>query len=261
MFESKVPSTYCSGAQTLSLEQVASDPQSGTSAHLRREEGRATLILRGAPGVVEVPVTAEILRSINDALGTSPSKSASEIEAKWLVESRELFEKSIDFLEAKRVEITQGYVVIDPSGTEIRVRRKECQGEVSHVLTVKSKGGVIRGEVEFAIAGEIFDALFAGFVGGRDVIKTRWAIPYVTPQGQSITLEYDRYYKTGPDVASKEYLPFSTVEVEFSSLDERERFQAAHHPPGVGREVSDITECKNQSLAVRGIGGKGSLLS
>jgi adenylate cyclase len=129
--------------------------------------------------------------------------------------------------------IEQGYVAIDPDGTEVRIRRR---GGVSTV-TVKSGGGLVRVEEELAVDDATFERLWP-LTDGRRLQKVRHVIPTGTP---GLEIELDVY--TGGLAG------LVVAEIEFPGEDEA----AAFTPPAwLGREVTADGRFKNQKLAVDG---------
>lgn len=128
--------------------------------------------------------------------------------------------------------ILQGYIVIAPDGTEVRLRQKGGK----FFQTVKSGSGKAREEYETEIAYEQFDALWPATEGKR-VKKIRYEIPLA--QG---TAELDEYYG--------DLNGLLTVEVEFKSEKESNEFSA---PLWFGKEVTEDKRYKNQNLALDGV--------
>ena len=130
------------------------------------------------------------------------------------------------------VAIAQGYLAVDATGTEIRVRRKGGQ----FYQTLKMGAGIKRTEVEMALSRAQFDLLWP-LTAGRRVEKVR----YVLAEGKwTIELDVYRGHLKGLVVA----------EVEFANLAESARFVP---PPWFGREVTDDDRYKNANLAERGL--------
>ena len=129
--------------------------------------------------------------------------------------------------------IEQGYVALDPNGTEVRLRRK---GE-SRRLTIKSGGGLKRTEDEGDIDPERFDALWP-LSDGRRVVKTRYEVPLE----DGLTAEVDVYHEALDGLV--------TAEVEFESEAASEQFAA---PEWLGREVTGDKRYANKLLAVDGL--------
>ena len=81
--------------------------------------------------------------------------------------------------------IEQGYVAIDPDGTEVRIRRRDG----ASTLTVKSGGGLARVEEELAIDDAAFERLWP-LTAGRRIEKVRHVIPTDVP---GVEIELDEY--------------------------------------------------------------------
>ncbi len=128
--------------------------------------------------------------------------------------------------------IEQGYVAIDPNGAEVRVRRK---GD-TRVMTIKSGSGLLRGEEEWPLEPERFDALWP-LTDGRRVVKTR----YLVPLEDGLTAEVDVYEGALAGLV--------TAEVEFDSEPDSEAFAP---PEWLGREVTGDARYANRTLAVSG---------
>jgi CYTH domain-containing protein len=130
-------------------------------------------------------------------------------------------------------EIRQGYLAVDPDGTEVRVRSRD----EAFVLTVKQGAGRTRAEVELDLEGETFDRLWP-LTEGRRVQKRR----YVITAGEGITIEVDVY--------SEALTGLVVAEVEFPDEDRAEAFDP---PSWFGPEVTGDRRFKNQTLAREGI--------
>lgn len=153
-----------------------------------------------------------------------------EIERKWLVLEDLL--PALDQYNGAR--IRQGYLVVDPEGNEARVRDKDGK----HTLTVKSKGGLTRGEWETPLESEQFEKLWPA-TEGRRIEKTRYKIPH----GQH-TVELDVY--------EGELAGLMVAEVEFGTEGDAYAFEA---PEWLGVDVTEDPQFKNQNLALHGLGG------
>ena len=150
-----------------------------------------------------------------------------EIERKFLVPA---LPPGLDA--APRTRIEQGYLVVGPDGSEARVRRRDG----ACTLTVKTGGGLSRGEAEIALSADQFDTLWPA-TGDRRLVKTR----YVLDGGAGLTIELDVY-----DGALAGLI---VAEVEFGS----ERAAGAFTPPPwFGAEVTDDDAYKNRRLATDG---------
>jgi CYTH domain-containing protein len=147
-----------------------------------------------------------------------------EVERKFL-----LSELPSGLGEGARIE--QGYLAIDPAGAEVRVRRKGA----ATLMTVKTGVGMVRGEEEFPLDGELFARLWE-MTEGRRVVKTR----YLVPVGE-LNAEVDVF-----EGALEGLL---TAEVEFPD----EASARAFEPPAwLGRDVTDDARYANRALAVNG---------
>ncbi len=147
-----------------------------------------------------------------------------EIERKFLV-------RSLPAGMHDEKHILQGYLVYDEH-TEVRIR--QCAD--MHFLTIKEGAGLTRQETEIKISNEQFQALWPS-TKGRRLEKIRSIVSYGTFQ-----IELDRYMG--------ELEPLLTAEVEFSSLEESERFEK---PDYLGQEVTGEMDYRNLSLAIHGI--------
>jgi len=151
-----------------------------------------------------------------------------EIERKWLVA-----DPPADALAVAGDQIRQGYLAIAGDGTEVRLRRR---GERCF-LTVKSAGGLVRGEREVEISPEQFDALWPA-TDGRRLEKLR----RVLDGGGGARIELDVYAGALSGLV--------VAEVEFADPDAAARFDS---PGWFGREVTGEPAYKNQRLAVDGL--------
>ncbi len=132
-------------------------------------------------------------------------------------------------------EIRQGYLSIDPDGSEVRVRRR---GEGCS-LTVKRGAGLSRDEEELDLDENEFGRLWP-LTEGRRVEKTRYEIP----ASDGLLIELDVYGGVLEGLI--------TAEIEFGSEADAGRFQ----PPGwLGREVTEDPAYKNRRLATDGLPG------
>jgi len=151
-----------------------------------------------------------------------------EIERKFLVDAVP------DDLDGRRSSsIEQGYVAIDPDGTEVRIRRRDG----ASTLTVKSGGGLARVEEELAIGDAAFARLWP-LTAGRRIEKVRHVIRTSDPR---VVIELDVYRGDLEGLV--------VAEVEFAGEDEAHAFTP---PPWFGADVTDDGRYKNQRLAVDG---------
>jgi adenylate cyclase len=154
-----------------------------------------------------------------------------EIERRFLVGDSATAAERAD--RSERVE--QGYVAIDPDGTQVRVRRLGNDT----LLTVKRGAGRERFEAELEIDESDFQDLWP-LTEGRRIAKRR----HYGDAGGGAEFEADVF--DGP------LRGLAMVEVEFGSVDESERFQP---PDWFGREVTDDHRYSNVKLAVDGLPG------
>lgn len=147
-----------------------------------------------------------------------------EIERKFLVKSLP------EGLQEGRP-IMQGYLAHDEH-TEVRIR----QYGGNHFLTIKEGSGLTRQETEIEISPLQFQALWPS-TAGRRVEKVRSLVRH-----GGFQIELDRYLGT--------LEPLLIAEVEFSSVEESERFVK---PDYFGQEVTEEEAYKNLSLAIHGI--------
>jgi len=130
-------------------------------------------------------------------------------------------------------EISQGYLVIAPDGSEVRLRRR---GDRT-LLTVKKGSGLVRREEELGIAQADFDRLWPMTEGSR-IEKRRHEIPL----DRGLVLELDVYQGA--------LAGLRVAEVEFPTSDASQLFVA---PDWLGPEVTDDDAYKNRRLATEGL--------
>jgi adenylate cyclase len=126
--------------------------------------------------------------------------------------------------------IEQGYLAVDPDGTEVRLRRSPGRWR----LGVKSGSGLIRTEFEVDLDEADFTVLWPA-TGERRVEKVRHAVDV-------------RGHMVEVDVYGGALDRLTIAEVEFSSREEAERFQP---PAWFGREVTGDPRYLNRELALR----------
>ena len=156
---------------------------------------------------------------------TTPS--ATEIERKFLVT-----ETPPGLERYPHATIRQGYLALDPDGTEVRIRQKGDR----FFQTVKRGAGLQRLEVEFLLTRSQFEALWP-LTQGRRVEKIRYDIAF-----DAHVIELDVY-----DGALAGLL---TAEVEFASLEASAAFQP---PPWLNQEITEDKRYKNKNLATQGM--------
>jgi adenylate cyclase len=151
-----------------------------------------------------------------------------EVERKFLLAERP---EGLERHPAQRLE--QGYLAIDPAGSEVRVRRKDDKT----LMTVKAGIGLVRAEEEFAVDAERFERLWP-LTEGRQVVKTRYLVPLVG----GLTAEVDEYEGALAGLL--------TAEVEFADVASAHAFEP---PAWMGVDVTGDPRYVNRTLAVDGI--------
>jgi len=149
-----------------------------------------------------------------------------EIEKKYLVQ-----EIPFDLADYPFKKIEQGYLSVEPEGTEVRVRRIGDE----FFITAKSSGVVTRSEYEFSINRRNYDGLME-MTSGRQVQKRRYFIPH-----GKFTIELD--------VFEGKLKGLITAEVEFKNEAEADKFSP---PDWFGKDVSAEGKYKNKNLAMTG---------
>jgi CYTH domain-containing protein len=156
----------------------------------------------------------------------APVVVTQEVERKWLVVELP------DLTSVKGRDVVQGYIAVASDGTEVRVRQTGDE----FFQTIKTDGGLVRGEVEIELSKDQYDALWVA-TEGRRLEKVRYEIPY-----QGLTIELDVY--KGPLTG------LLVAEVEFLSVRDAELFTP---PAWFGKEVTNNTSYKNKHLALNGV--------
>ncbi|MBH5319966.1 CYTH domain-containing protein [Paenibacillus sp. GSMTC-2017] len=126
--------------------------------------------------------------------------------------------------------IEQTYLAMDDN-EELRVRRivEQPSGEISYTHTFKKGNGLVREEVEYEVSEGIYNQVVAAF-GFKPLTKDR-----VTAKWNDITVEIDNY----------DQIQLTVLEVEFSSLDEANAFQA---PAWFGEDISSQKQYSNKTV-------------
>ena len=169
------------------------------------------------------------MTQVQQQASTGTVIATEEIERRWIVSSDNL--PSLSGIIG--IEMRQGYLAIEKEGNEVRIRQEDDK----FFLTVKTDGGLIRGETPpVEISKESFDNLWPA-TNGRMTEKTRFPIP----NGENvIELNIFKGKLTG----------LYMVEVEFAS----EAASAEFSPPAwFGEEVTEDKRYKNKNLAVHGL--------
>ena len=147
-----------------------------------------------------------------------------EIERKFLL-------KSLPDEMRAGMRILQGYLAHDE---QMEVRIRQCGN--NYFLTIKEGRGIRRREIEVEISPEQFQALWPS-TEGRRLEKVRSLVNH-----GEFRVEVDCY--------CGDLEPLLVAEVEFSSVEESERFEK---PDYFGQEVTDEDAYKNLFLALHGI--------
>lgn len=150
-----------------------------------------------------------------------------EIEKKFLLK-----ELPNDLSKYECLNLVQAYVSTDPV---IRLRNNNDE---KYYLTLKSKGHLVREEIEFPLTKEQFLNLWPK-IDSKVISKKRYLIPL---EEDGLIAELDLY---------EDFLEgLTTVEVEFESELKSEYFVA---PSWFGKDVTHDSRYKNSSLALYGI--------
>jgi CYTH domain-containing protein len=155
-------------------------------------------------------------------------KKGKEIERRFLVDfiPREA-EKCLPCF------IRQGYLAIEKSGKEVRIRQK---GAYHFFLCVKEGKGISRDETDISILKGQFVALWPSTLSRRV-----WKRQYKIPAGENICeLNFIR----------KRFRELVLVEVEFKTPEASLSF---HPPEWFGKEVTDDERYNMRSIAEHGI--------
>ena len=155
------------------------------------------------------------------------NKNMTEIEKKYLLKE---IPEDVKIISSHR--IMQGYVALDVSGAEVRIRKRdnEC------TLTVKSAGGAQRLEAEESVSKEFFDKLWR-MTDGRRISKTRHIIKLKSGE------------VCEADVYGEKLSGLLTAEVEFENMQDYDSFSP---PDWFRKDVSEDDRYKNKNLAVYG---------
>lgn len=125
-------------------------------------------------------------------------------------------------------DISQGYLVSQDNGLQVRLRRAGDH----YSLTYKRGVGNVREEREIELTADQFDALWPATEGKR-LVKTRYEIPF----GDRV-IEIDLYHERHEGLV--------VAEVEFDEEDAAKNFQP---PPWLGEDVTGDPRYSNQLLA------------
>ena len=160
---------------------------------------------------------------------------SNEIEKKYLVNELKQSPEFPLILAAvqKADRISQGYLAIEPAGSEVRLRSKGVGENLRYYLTAKSGQGLVRGEAETEISREQFEVLWP-MTAGRRVEKTR------------LTIALENGLKGEVDFYEGTLQGLCTAEVEFLTEEAANTFTP---PSWFGTDVTCDKRFKNQKLA------------
>ena len=151
------------------------------------------------------------------------AKKNREIERNFLVKR-----VPANFRQARRFALSQGYIAVDHSGCEVRVRDKNGK----YYLTVKTGSGMVRDETEIPLSRPQFQKLWP-LTKGRRIEKLRHFIPY-----QGRVIELDAYHGL--------HQGLMVAEVEFPSAAAARKFRP---PDWLGRDVTRAKKFRDVNLA------------
>lgn len=146
-----------------------------------------------------------------------------EIERKWLVTSLP------ELVGITPFRISQGYVMLDSNGAELRVRRRD----ENCTLTYKSGAGLVRTEIELRIEPTVFEQFWPLTVGRR-IEKIRYPLRLT----ETNLLELDVFQGALEGLV--------VAEVEFSTTEAAGRFVP---PAWLGTDVTGDSKYRNRELA------------
>ena len=164
---------------------------------------------------------------LSESDSTPSSSVRHEIERKFLVAKL-----PGDFESTASKKLEQGYVSIEPDGTEVRLRSTADR----FLQTVKRGRGLERVELEIELTRDQFSRLWPA-TDGRRIAKKR----HVIAHGE---------HRIEVDVFEGALTGLVVAEVEFTS---REQSAAFEPPAWFGEEVTEDDRYKNRRLAVDGV--------
>ena len=146
-----------------------------------------------------------------------------EIERKFLIHKKQLPTNLENF---PHYELEQAYIITEPV---LRIRKKND----TYILTYKSKGLMVREEVEFPLPPHAYQQLLAK-ADGNIITKTRYKIP----EANNLTIELDVFKGLFDGL----YL----AEVEFTDEETAISYQP---PTWFGKEVTHENTFHNSTLS------------
>lgn len=161
--------------------------------------------------------------------GNGQNKEPVEIERKWMVKGWP--EKELPLL--KEEAMRQGYVTVEPT---VRIREEtKTGGDTVYMLCFKSRGLLVRKEIEFPIGGERFAEL-EDLIGLPLIPKVRRS--YRLPDGHVLEVNH---------VDEGQPTEFWYAEVEFESVESAESFTPADADLA-GYLDDEVTSIPGQSM-------------
>lgn len=155
-----------------------------------------------------------------------------EIERKFLIHENIIY--NLKLWKFNKIDIMQGYVAMDDN--EVRVRKVITDSRVNCFMSIKSKGNVVRKEIEFPLPHSTFNKLIE-MKKGNTIEKSRYLVPL--ENGEVAEL----------DIYKGKLLGLYTVEVEFESQEQAKAFVP---PKWFGKEITFDKRYKNRNLALKG---------
>ncbi len=178
---------------------------------------------------------AESLQPGSQEFIINKEKVHHEDEKKYLIDLNDV---PHDLSKCDTLQITQGYLTIDPGKSEERLRKQvHLDGSVEYFYTKKAGSGEDRLEQEKPISEKEFEELWQQRTIPGIIEKTRYLIP-------------DGNYLIELDIFHGKHEGLVMTEVEFKTPELKKNFIA---PSWFGREVTLDKRFKNQALVLYGL--------
>jgi uridine kinase/CYTH domain-containing protein len=227
MSEKQRPAEIAGGVERLtSKRKFPVVEKSGDHHFLGRPQGEPLAIDALTYSIIADLTKEEVPRDEMDTETGEVKEVPKEIEKKYTVQTL----PDLEGITPKT--ISQSYLLIAPSGKEVRIRQKNT----ACYITEKGGSGMSRSEREAPISAEVYTALLS-YANEGTVTKQRYEIPLPG----DVTAELDIYSGTLEGLY--------TVEVEFPDEQAAEGFTS---PDWFGNDVTKDKNYKNQSLAQKG---------
>lgn len=143
-----------------------------------------------------------------------------------------------DLKDYPKADIEQFYISFEPV---IRLRKKNDK----YFLTCKSTGRLVREEIEMEVDRSAFERLKIK-AEGNIIKKSRYIVP-ADACGIPVQPDAGGIYQLEIDVFRGNLKGLHYIEIEFSTLEEAERFEA---PSWFGKEVTELKGYSNVELAL-----------